>query len=82
MIRPVPHVQAMAPYALAKMEAPPGASLLSLSQNESLRPPSPAAIAASSKALMDGALYPDPDWSELRENLLSHFMISAGEVLC
>ena len=41
MSRPTPHVVAMSPYALAELNAPAGKRLISLSQNESLRRPSP-----------------------------------------
>ena len=43
MIAANPHVADMAAYALADLTAPPGKRLISLCQNESLRPPSPLA---------------------------------------
>jgi hypothetical protein len=61
MIPPRPHIAAMAPYALARMEPPPGKPLISLAQNESLRAPSPAVLAALHD--VDHAAYPDPDWT-------------------
>jgi histidinol-phosphate aminotransferase len=62
MIPPRPHIAAMAPYALARMEPPPGKPLISLAQNESLRPPSPAVLDAL-KAAHPAETYPDPDWT-------------------
>ena len=50
MIPAVPHIAAMAAYALADLSAPEGRRLISLSQNESLRGPSPAAIEAAQAA--------------------------------
>lgn len=82
MIRPVPHVAAMSPYALASLSPPMGKPLVSLSQNESLRPPSPRAIEAAAKVLQMGHLYPDPDWSELRFALAKIHGISAQNILC
>jgi len=82
MIRPVPHVDAMSAYALASLSAPAGKDLISLSQNESLRPPSPQAIAAAARALNTAQLYPDPDWSALRAALSDRHAIHAHEILC
>lgn len=82
MIRPVPHVAAITAYALAQLQAPEGKRLVSLSQNESLRPPSPAAIRAAAGALEAGHLYPDPDWSDLRAALAPVHGIAAGDILC
>ena len=76
------HIQAMAPYALADLKAPEGLPLISLSQNESLRPPSPHAIAAAAKAMADSALYPDPDWTDLRQALAGHHGLNANCILC
>lgn len=82
MIRSVGHVSAMAPYALAQLKAPKGQRLISLSQNESLRPPSPLAIEAGGQALKAGHLYPDPDWSELCAALSGLHSIPAEGILC
>ncbi len=82
MIHPVAHIAAMSPYALAELNAPDGKRLISLSQNESLRPPSPLAIRAAARALEAGHLYPDPDWSELRAALSSLHGIPAEGILC
>lgn len=79
MIRPVATVQAMAPYALADLGDP---SLTSLAQNESARPPSPLAIAAGQAALGDAALYPDPDWRDLRAALAEAHGVPAADILC
>ena len=69
MIVARPHIAAMSPYALAELNAPAGKRLVSLSQNESLRAPSPLAIKASAEALEGTQLYPDPDWTALRAAL-------------
>ncbi|SDX10624.1 histidinol-phosphate aminotransferase/N-methylhydantoinase B [Ruegeria halocynthiae] len=82
MIRSVSHISAMSPYALAQLNAPEGKRLISLSQNESLHPPSPLAVEAGAKALKAGHLYPDPDWGELREALSGLHGIPAESILC
>jgi len=82
MIKPLPHIAAMAPYALARLEVPPGKSLISLSQNESLRPPSPKAIQTAVAAAHSGGLYPDPDWTDLRAAIADVHQIPAAEILC
>ena len=82
MISPVAHIAAMSPYALAELNAPEGKRLISLSQNESLHPPSPRAIRAAARALEAGHLYPDPDWGELRAALSDLHGIPAAGILC
>lgn len=82
MIRPNAHVSAMAPYAMAQLAAPPGYSLLSLSQNESLRPPSPYVLKAAAGALDRAALYPDPVWTDLRAALSVLHGLDAQSILC
>ena len=82
MIQPRPHIQAMAPYALADLAAPDGLPLISLSQNESCRPPSPLAIKAATRALSLSALYPDPDWTTLRNTLAAHHSLDPDAILC
>lgn len=82
MIPAVPHVLAMSPYALAQLDAPAGKRVISLSQNESLRPPSPLAIDAAAKALAGAHLYPDPDWRDLRMALSQQHDIPADRILC
>jgi len=78
MIRPVTRVSAMASYELASLDN----SLVSLAQNESLLPPSPAALNAGKQALNTAALYPDPDWTTLRDAIASVHPISKEQVLC
>jgi histidinol-phosphate aminotransferase len=82
MIRIRPHVEQMAPYALAGLSVPDGKTPILLSQNESLRPPSPAAVQAATEALNGAMLYPDPDWCELRQALGAHHGVSPGDILC
>ena len=82
MINPQPHIGAMAPYALADLSGPSGVKMVSLSQNESLFPPSPLAIDAGARAMAAAHLYPDPDWSELRDALGRHHGISSDRILC
>lgn len=82
MIRAVKHIAEMSPYALAKLDAPAGKRLISLSQNESLRPPSPLVIEAVTNALSSAQLYPDPDWGELRSALSEVHGIPATGILC
>ena len=69
MIPPVPHIARMAAYQLADLSVPDGKRLVSLSQNESLRPPSPRVAEAIQLAAVSPHLYPDPDWSDLRQAL-------------
>ncbi|MEO1274181.1 MAG: hypothetical protein AAFV96_01955, partial [Pseudomonadota bacterium] len=61
---PLGHIAALAPYPRAVPARADAATPVLLAQNESLRPPSPRAIAAAVAALGD-ALYSDPDWTEL-----------------
>ncbi|MEQ9261066.1 MAG: histidinol-phosphate transaminase [Roseovarius sp.] len=82
MIRAEPHIAVMSPYAVARFDRPEGKPLLSLSQNESLRPPSPRALDAAAAVLASGALYPDPDWCALRAALAEHHRLEAGQILC
>ena len=82
MTKPSPHILNMSAYALAEMSAPPGKSLISLAQNESLRGPSPKAIKAATQCLISGGNYPDPDWTALRGALATHHGISADMILC
>ncbi len=82
MIKPNAHVGRMQAYALADLAAPAGKKLISLSQNESLRPPSPKAIDASMEAAQAQHLYPDPDWRSLREALSTLHQIDAANIVC
>jgi histidinol-phosphate aminotransferase len=72
----------MSPYALAKLDAPAGKPLISLSQNECLRPPSPLAINAAARALTTAQLYPDPDWGDLRTALSRLHGVPESGILC
>ena len=72
----------MAPYALARMQLPPSRSLIALAQNESLRPPCPLAVNAGAQAMANAALYPDPDWTDLRTALGALHEIDPEDVLC
>ncbi|WP_425045834.1 pyridoxal phosphate-dependent aminotransferase [Primorskyibacter sp. S87] len=82
MIKPTRHVARMSPYALAELSAPEGKRLISLSQNESLRPPSPQAIAAATKAMTAVQLYPDPEWGALRAALSDLHGVPQSGILC
>ena len=82
MIRSVKHISVMSPYALAHLNAPVGKPLISLSQNESLRPPSPFVAEAAANALGVGHLYPDPEWRELRLALSELHSIPKEGILC
>lgn len=81
-IPPLPHITAMAPYALSRMQPPPGTTLVSLSQNESLRPPSPHAVQAGVWAVAEAGLYPDPDWIALREGLAALHGLDPDTIIC
>ena len=76
------HIARMAPYSLAKFDIPANCSLISLAQNESLRPPSPLVAKAINDNLNQLAPYPDPDWSELRTALAELHAIDAGTIMC
>lgn len=82
MISANPHVDAMAPYALADLEAPGGKRLISLAQNESAFPASPAALDAARRAAAASHLYPDPDWVELRNAIASVHDVAANQIIC
>lgn len=82
MITARDHIAAMASYALADLTPPQGKRLISLAQNESLRLPSPTAIAAARDALASSALYPDPDWSDLRSAIGEVHRAALEAILC
>ncbi|WP_037308752.1 pyridoxal phosphate-dependent aminotransferase [Ruegeria halocynthiae] len=82
MTRAHPHIARMSPYTLAELNAPKGKPLISLSQNESLRPPSPTAVEVAARALGSSMLYPDPDWTDLRHALSDLHRIDAAGILC
>jgi len=79
MIRAVDHVRQMAAYALADLGGP---DTVSLAQNESAFPASPAAIAAGRAAMDQMPLYPDPDWPELRAAIAETHDVAAENILC
>ncbi|MES0826951.1 pyridoxal phosphate-dependent aminotransferase [Ruegeria sp. SCP11] len=79
MILAVEHVRQMAAYALADLGGP---ETISLAQNESAFPASPAAIAAGRVALEQMPLYPDPDWPELREAIAETYGVTGENILC
>lgn len=79
MIRPVPHVGAMAAYALADLGSE---GTISLAQNESAFAASPAAIAAGQSAMDELPLYPDPEWPELRAAIADVHKLEPARVLC
>ena len=82
MTLPLPHIGKMSPYALADMTPPPGYPVVSLAQNESLRPPSPLAIAAAADSLQNAAAYPDPDWTDVRAALADLHGVASDMILC
>lgn len=82
MTHPAKHIARMAPYALSKFNIPKGKRLISLSQNESMRPPSPMIKDAVNRAIDNGALYPDPEWTDLRSVLAQVHGIDADAILC
>lgn len=82
MIRSRDHIADIAPYALADLEVSRGVQAISLAQNESACSPSPRALAAASEAAVDGALYPDPEWKDLRAAIADVHGLDAGSILC
>ena len=80
MIPAVPHVAAMAAYALADLSVSKGKRLVSLSQNESLRGPSPTVIEAARAAVTASQLYPDPDWTNLRAAIAGAYGVAAHQI--
>ncbi|KIC12739.1 aminotransferase [Leisingera sp. ANG-M1] len=79
MIRAVPHVAAMASYALADLG---GEGTISLAQNESAFAASPAAIAAGKAVLEQMPLYPDPEWPDLRAAVDEVHGLDPAKILC
>jgi len=82
MIPPVPHIAAMAAYQLADLSAPEGTRRVSLSQNESLRTPSPLVAEALRQAADAPHLYPDPDWSDLRQAIGAMHRVDPAQIVC
>ena len=79
MMHPIAHIGAMAPYALADL-GPEGA--ISMAQNESAFAASPMALAAGQAAVGQGALYPDPDWNDLRAAIAQEHGLNVARILC
>ena len=72
----------MMPYTLADLVPPPGKRLVSLAQNESLRPPAPAVAEAIAQAARASRLYPDPDCTELRNCLAGLHGLNPSGIIC
>ena len=79
MIEAREHIAHMAPYALAKMGA---AGSISLAENESTFGPSRSLISAGLSAASAAHLYPDPEWSDLREAIAEVQGLAADGILC
>ncbi|MBZ9841429.1 pyridoxal phosphate-dependent aminotransferase [Mesorhizobium sp. CA5] len=73
------HVQAMSAFALANFG---GFDRPTLAQNESAFPPSPKAIEAGRVAVARSHLYPDPDWTLLRDAIARTYGIERDLILC
>ncbi|MEL6998308.1 MAG: histidinol-phosphate transaminase [Pseudomonadota bacterium] len=82
MIIPKSHIAAMQGFALADLSAPPGTRVVSLAQNESAFPPSPAAIEAARASFCNAQLYPDPDWADLRRAIAERHHVDSDWLLC
>ncbi len=82
MIEPQAQFAEMSGYAVAELTVSAGQQIYSLSQNESLRPPSPVALAAAGKSIEDAAAYPDSDWRLLRSALGRLHGIDPELILC
>ncbi|MEM8836974.1 MAG: histidinol-phosphate transaminase [Pseudomonadota bacterium] len=82
MTIPRDHIQSMAAYALADLSTSASGDIISLSQNESFRPPSPNVGEAVKSALSQSMLYPDPDWRDLRNALADVHAIQSVRILC
>ncbi|MEM7256090.1 MAG: hypothetical protein AAF404_01755, partial [Pseudomonadota bacterium] len=76
------HIAAMAPYTLAQFGIPSDTRLISLAQNESLRPPTPMVARAINNHLGNLAQYPDPDWRALRSQLAQLHGLTPSQILC
>lgn len=82
MISANPHIRAMAAYQLADLDSARHPTPVSLAENESLRPPSPKAVAAARAALDTAALYPDPNWTALQSALRDTYDTGGATLLC
>ncbi|MDX8459842.1 pyridoxal phosphate-dependent aminotransferase [Mesorhizobium humile] len=73
------HIEAMSAFALANFG---GFDRPTLAQNESAFPPSPKAIEAGRDAVARSHLYPDPDWTLLRDAIAKTYGVERDLVLC
>ncbi|MBZ9987178.1 aminotransferase class I/II-fold pyridoxal phosphate-dependent enzyme [Mesorhizobium sp. BH1-1-5] len=73
------HIEAMSAFALANFG---GYDRPTLAQNESAFPPSPSAIEAGRAAVARSHLYPDPDWTLLRDAIARAYGVERDLVLC
>ncbi|MER8433148.1 pyridoxal phosphate-dependent aminotransferase [Mesorhizobium caraganae] len=73
------HIEAMSAFALANFG---GHDQPTLAQNESAFPPSPKAITAGQDAIARSHLYPDPDWTVLREAIAQAYGVERELILC
>jgi histidinol-phosphate aminotransferase len=73
------HIEAMSAFALANFG---GYDQATLAQNESAFPPSPNAIEAGRDAVARSHLYPDPDWTQLRDAIARIYRVERELVLC
>ncbi|MEI9401213.1 histidinol-phosphate transaminase [Mesorhizobium argentiipisi] len=73
------HVEAMSAFALANFG---GYDRPTLAQNESAFPPSPKAIEAGRDAVARSQLYPDPDWTLLRDAIARVYGVERDLILC
>jgi histidinol-phosphate aminotransferase len=69
----------MTEFALADLG---GYDRATLAQNESAFPPSPLAMEAGRNAISRSHLYPDPDWTLLRQALGKAHSVEPGLILC
>lgn len=74
-----PLVRSMSAFALADLG---GHDRATLAQNESAFPPSPNAIAAGQAAVLRSHLYPDPDWTLLRDALAEANGVERDLIVC
>jgi len=73
------HIEAMSAFALANFG---GFDRPTLAQNESAFPPSPKAIEAGRDAVARSHLYPDPDWTLLRDAIARAYGVERDLILC
>lgn len=73
------HIEAMSAFALANFG---GYDRPTLAQNESAFLPSPKAITAGQDAIARSHLYPDPDWTVLREAIAKAYGVERELILC